>query len=106
MQLYDQIVDAQLLVRRINISTNHVVSEEQAHRQTAVPVQLDMFTDYEALADKREKEEKALAKERRIQETTISIKQKFGRNSLLRGLNFEEGATARERNQQIGGHKA
>ncbi|GAB6981939.1 Y-family DNA polymerase [Prevotella dentasini] len=106
VQLYDQIVDAQLLVRRINISTNHVVSEEQAHRQTAVPVQLDMFTDYEALADKREKEEKALAKERRIQETTISIKQKFGRNSLLRGLNFEEGATARERNQQIGGHKA
>ena len=68
--------------------------------------QLDLFTDYEAL-DKQRKEEKArLEKERRMQEAQLKIKQRFGKNAILRGLNFKEGATAKERNKQIGGHKA
>ena len=68
--------------------------------------QLDLFTDYEALERQQIEEEKALAKERKIQEAQLAIKHRFGKNAILKGLNFEEGATARERNQQIGGHKA
>ena len=66
----------------------------------------DLFTDYEALEAQHKAEEEAQAKERRMQETLLSIKSKFGKNSILRGLNLEEGATAIERNKQIGGHKA
>ena len=65
-----------------------------------------MFTDYEAVKKEKQIEEAALARERKIQETIINIKNKFGKNSLLRGLNFNEGSTAKERNKQIGGHKA
>ena len=67
---------------------------------------MDLFADNDTLIKKREKEKKELARERRMQETILNIKQRFGKNSLLRGLNFEEGSTARERNKQIGGHKA
>ena len=69
-------------------------------------VQLDLFTDYEALEEKQRQEEQQLKKERKIQETMLDIKRRFGKNAILRGTNFEEGATAKERNQQIGGHKA
>ena len=69
------------------------------------PVQLDLFTDYEALKAQQKAAEEAQAKERRMQETLLNIKSKFGKNSILRGLNLEEGATALERNKQIGGHK-
>ena len=72
----------------------------------SAPVELDMFTDYEAVRKRRKEEETLLTRERRMQETIINIKKKFGKNALLRGLNFEEGSTARERNRQIGGHKA
>lgn len=72
----------------------------------SAPVELDMFTDYEAVRKRRKEEETLLTRERRMQETIINIKKRFGKNALLRGLNFEEGSTARERNRQIGGHKA
>ncbi len=68
--------------------------------------QLDMFTDYEAIAHRHEAEQTALDKERRMQEAVLSIKRKFNKNAILRGMNLEEGATARDRNAQIGGHKA
>ena len=106
LALYDEIVDKRLLVRRLNISTNHVISEEQMRQRASKPVELDMFTDYEAVKKEKQIEEAALARERKIQETIINIKNKFGKNSLLRGLNFDEGSTAKERNKQIGGHKA
>ena len=106
LALYDEIVDKRLLVRRLNISTNHVISEEQMKQRASKPVELDMFTDYEAVKKEKQIEEAALARERKIQETIINIKNKFGKNSLLRGLNFDEGSTAKERNKQIGGHKA
>lgn len=104
--LYDRIVNPDLLVRRLNLSTNHIIGEESAGRLEGVPVQLDLFTDYEALKAQKKAEKEAQAKERRMQETLLNIKRRFGKNSILRGLNLEEGATAIERNKQIGGHKA
>ena len=104
--LYDRIVNPDLLIRRLTLATNHVISENNARKTGAAPVQLDLFTDYEALQKQQKADEEAQAKERRMQETLLSIKNKYGKNSILRGLNFEEGATAIERNKQIGGHKA
>jgi len=106
LALYDDIVDKRLLVRRLGISTNHVISEEQMKQKTHKPVELDMFTDYEAVRREKQVEDADLKRERKIQETIINIKKRFGKNSMLRGLNFDEGSTARERNKQIGGHKA
>ena len=104
-ELFDRSVNPDLLIRRLNITTNHVVSELSVTAQERAPRQLDLFTDYEAL-EKRQREEQAkLDKERRMQEAQLKIKQRFGKNAILRGLNFEEGATAKERNRQIGGHK-
>ena len=74
-----------------------------SHRE---PVQLDLFTDYEELERKAAEEREALTKERKMQEALLNIKKKFGKNAILKGTSYEEGATARERNQQIGGHKA
>ena len=104
-ELYDSIVNTDLLVRRLNITAANVVSEEST-KSKKVPEQLDIFTDYEALNRQREEERKALEKERRMQEAQLKIKQRYGKNAILRGLNFDEGATAIERNEQIGGHKA
>jgi DNA polymerase V len=104
--LYRKVVNPRLLVRRIYLTACRVVDEEEAKNLPKGPVQLDLFTDYEALAKKRKAEEEVLAKERKLQETTLAIKKQFGKNALLRGLNFSEGATARQRNEQIGGHKA
>ena len=103
--LFDRIVNSDLLVRRLNLAVNHVVNEADANRQST-PLQLDLFTDYEELARQQEAEKADLDKERRIQEAQLAIKQRFGKNAILRGLNFEDGATAKERNEQIGGHKA
>ena len=77
----------------------YAVSEE-------VYEQLDLFTDYEAQRKKQEEEEAALNREKRMQEAMLSIKKKFGKNAVLKGMNLQEGATARNRNEQIGGHKA
>ena len=68
--------------------------------------QLDLFTDYAALDAKRKQEDEELAKEKRVQQAMLTIKKKFGKNAILKGMNLEEGATAKDRNAQIGGHKA
>lgn len=99
MELFDRVVDRYLLVRRINICVNHLVPEDSVQD---CGEQLTLFTDYEAL----EREKADLAKERNRQEAILSIRRRFGKNAILRGMNFEEGATAKERNGQIGGHKA
>ena len=91
--------DRRLLVRRITIAVNHVLREDQVPSQYE---QMDLFTDYTA----REKEEKKLEKERSMQEVMLKIKNRYGKNAILKGVNFEEGATGRERNRQVGGHKA
>ena len=105
-ELFDRCMNPDLLIRRLNLTTNHVVSEASVSAQDCAPQQLDLFTDYEALEKQRQAEQAKLDKERRMQETQLKIKKRFGKNAILRGLNFEEGATAKERNKQIGGHKA
>ena len=105
-ELFDRFVNPDLLIRRLNLTTNHVVSEEAASAQDKTPQQLDLFTDYEALEKQHQEEQAKLEKERRMQEAQLKIKKRFGKNAILRGLNFEEGATAKDRNKQIGGHKA
>ncbi len=104
-RLYDRIVNPQLLIRRINLTTNHVMDENRTDRKAA-PVELDLFTDYEQLEKEKRKEDERLEKERRMQKTLLKIKKKYGKNTILKGLNFEDGATARMRNNQIGGHNA
>jgi DNA polymerase V len=105
-ELFQRCVNPDLLIRRMNITANHVVSEASVTAKESAPQQLDLFTDYEALEKQRQAEQAKLDKERRMQEAQLKIKQRFGKNAILRGLNFEEGATAKERNKQIGGHKA
>lgn len=152
LDLYDRIVDPDLLVRRIFLGTNHVIEEEAGTGSTSGnPVfgadqkigilsgtdqtgdfagnqdfpgqteeakgegesgaagswqQLDLFTDYEALEEKKEREKAALEKERRLQEAMLEIRRKYGKNAILKGTSLQEGATMRDRNQSIGGHKA
>ncbi|MCQ2608019.1 MAG: DNA methylase [Bacteroidales bacterium] len=103
---FSQIVDKNLLIRRITLVANHVVQESQANRQPVQMQQLDLFTDYDALKKQEEEKNRQMEKERSVQQTLLNIKKKYGKNSILRGLNLQEGATAKDRNQQIGGHKA
>lgn len=105
VKAYEENVDKNLLIRRINITANRVVPEETLS-QTPAPYQLSLFEDYEETEKQKAKEDAELEKERRIQETLIGIKNKFGKNAILKGLNLQEGATAKDRNEQIGGHKA
>ena len=104
-ELYDRIVDHNLLIRRLSLTTNHVINEKQA-KIKATSVELDLFTENEQNDRETQKENNRLKKERRIQKTLLEIKKKYGKNTILKGLNFEDGATARLRNNQIGGHKA
>ncbi|MBR2879663.1 MAG: DNA methylase, partial [Oscillospiraceae bacterium] len=105
MELFGRICDSSLLVRRINISANHVLYEDSVP-DLSVPEQLDFFTDIEELERRRQEEENSLQREKRRQQALVDIKKRYGKNAILKGMNFEEGATARDRNSQIGGHKA
>ena len=105
MQLYDRIVDPDLLVRRITIAACRVVPELEALKPEE-PQQLDMFTDPEAQKAEQEAEEKRLEQEKKMQKALIQIKKQFGKNAVFKGMDLMEGATALERNRQIGGHKA
>ncbi len=105
LELYDKLVDPELLIRRVTVTANHVLDEQEADRKRQYE-QLDLFTDYEQLKKNKEKEEKRLNREKNIQHAIIDIKKKFGKNAILKGSNFIEGATTRERNSQIGGHRS
>ncbi len=97
---YDRVVNPNLLVRRITLAAGHVIPKDSC---SSVPMeQLDLFGDYE----RKQKQTAALAKERSRQEAILHIKRKYGKNAILRGMNLEDGATAIQRNNQIGGHKA
>ena len=100
MKLYDRIIDKRLLTRRINITANNVISEEQAEKENKFE-QIDLFTDYSEVKRKNEKEKK----ERNLQKSILDIKKKYGKNAILKGMNFEDGGTTIERNEQVGGHK-
>lgn len=99
-------VNSHLLVRRMNLTLAKLVDEETARRQASRPVQHDLFDALEENVAQRQREQQALEKERKIQQTMLNIKKTFGKNAILKGINFAEGATMRERNSQIGGHKA
>ena len=105
MDLYDRIIDHNLLVRRIYVTACHVTEESAASEQPAFE-QLDLFTDYQALEQKKQEEEAKLNREKQLQQAMLGIQKKYGKNAVLKGMKLEEGATARERNRQIGGHKA
>ena len=99
-QLYDRIVDSDLLVRRLNITACNIC--RKTDMETSVPeVQLDLFSMAE-----QQPEESDPQREWRRQQAVLEIKRKFGKNAILKGMNLEEGATAMDRNRQIGGHKA
>ena len=101
VKLYHKIINPHLLIRRVNIVANHIKSEDLKAEQTYE--QLSLF---EAPKNDEALSKKALEKEHKIQDTLISIKQKYGKNAVLKGMNLEEGATTKERNEEIGGHRA
>lgn len=103
-ELYERIVDKNLLIRRINITANRVVDEASAAK-TEEAQQLDLFTDYAAEQAKKEEEAAELEREKRMQKTVLQIKKRYGKNAILKGMNLEEDATTTDRNRQIGGHK-
>lgn len=105
MELFDRIVNPDLLVRRLNITAEKVIDENTAKGMDA-PEQLTLFTDYEELERVRKAEEEQLTRERNVQEAMLDIKRKFGKNAIHKGTALEEGSTAIERNKQVGGHRA
>ena len=105
MELYDRIVDPTLLVRRINMSVNHL-EVESAVVQKEEYEQLDLFTDYAQKEEKDREERQMREREKNMQHAMIDIKKKYGKNAIIKGMNLQEGATACDRNRQIGGHKA
>ena len=104
LDLYDRVVDRELLIRRVNITACDLIPEDAIPE--ARPVQLDMFTDYEAVERAEEALRSAEERERRLQQATLAIQERFGKNAMLKGMNLMEGGTTMERNGQIGGHKA
>ena len=103
MELFERIANPQLLSRKIYVIANHIVPESDAKPK---PVQLDLFTDYQAKAQEEAAEHEQLAREKRRQEAVIAIRKSLGKNAILKGMNLEEGATGKNRNRQIGGHKS
>ena len=88
LNLFDQIANPRLTVRRLTLTANRVVKDQGIF-------QTDFFTDTSKLE-----------KEKSLQETMLGLKKKFGKNAILKGTNYLEGATMRDRNGRIGGHKA
>ncbi len=105
MCLFDKIINPDLLVRRITITANNVISEQYANTKIQTE-QLDLFTDYTKAEITEKQENEFLEKEKKLQQAILSLKKKYGKNAVLKGVNFQDGATMMERNGQIGGHKA
>ena len=105
LYIYDETVNKNLKIRRINISFGRVVPKSRIENSIKVE-QFDLFSDPEAIIRYDEQERKTEKKEEDLAKAIISIKQRFGKNSILKGTNFEEGATGKERNNQIGGHRS
>ncbi|MGN0706817.1 MAG: DNA methylase [Faecalibacterium sp.] len=105
MELFDRIIQKELLVRRVNVVANHVVRETDAPQESGTE-QLDLFTDYAKRDADRRAQAKADAEERNLQKAMLSIQKKYGKNAILKGMNLEDGATTIDRNGQVGGHKA
>ena len=105
MALFDRIVDTSLLVRRVNIAACNILPEARAEEENGF-TQLDLFTDFAAEQQRKEAEKTALQREKRRQMALLQIKKRYGKNAIVKGMNLQEGATAMDRNRQIGGHRA
>lgn len=105
MELYDRIVNPILLIRRVTVTANRLADEAEVRNKQEFE-QMDLFTDYEAIQREKDAENQRLLKERRLQEAVLEIKGRYGKNAVLKGMNLQEGATTKDRNRQIGGHKA
>lgn len=95
-ELFERIINKNLSVRRINISVNNLKNEEENKKENKFE-QINLFTNSEEIVEKEKKENE-------LQHTIMQIKNKYGKNSILKGMNFVEGGTTIERNGQIGGH--
>ena len=104
--LFDRLVNSALLIRRLSLTANRVLPEQEAAKTQNDGTQLDLFTDYAAEEAREAEADRQRARERKLQEATLAIKKKFGKNALLRGRSLLDGATGRDRNEQIGGHRA
>ena len=104
MKLYDKIVNPILLIRRLNVTACNIVNEEN-EESTSIIEQIDLFTNYEEISKQKEKSLKDEIEEKKIQKALLNIKKKYGKNSILKAMNYEEGATAKNRNLEVGGHK-
>lgn len=105
MKLFDEIADKTLLARRVNLVANHILDEASAEEEAGYE-QMDLFTDYEEKAIREDEEHLMFEREKNLQHALLNIKKKFGKNAVLKGVNFQKGATGKDRNNQIGGHKA
>ena len=108
LAIFDRVLDPALLVRRINVAANHVISESEAEKKERYE-QLDLFHDFSFGSDatkQEEKEKERLQREKKMQQAILGLQKRYGKNAVLKGTDLEEGATTRERNGQIGGHKA
>ena len=103
-ELYDRIIDPDLYIRRIYVAACNLKPEDRIPEEE--PVQLDLFTDYAALEKRKEAEDAADRKEKKLQKAALAMQEKFGKNAILKGMNLQEGATTIQRNGQIGGHRA
>ena len=113
LALYDRIADPVLKIRRIYLDICHVVDDTSdlltplfSQEKEGNWEQLDLFTDYENLEKERKQEQETLEKERRLQDALLAIRQKYGKNAILKGTSLQEGATMRQRNDTVGGHRA
>ena len=112
LSIFEEKVDPLLLVRRVNIAAMNVIADSEARQIQAARQeeqalgQMDLITDYEQQDAEQEEQHNDLEKERRLQEAVLTIKDKFGRNAVLKGTNFLDGARSRERHNEVGGHKA
>ena len=104
--VYDAKVNSKLSIRRLTITANRLVGEDTVQQEPEAPVQFNLFDNVEVQEQRLQEEEAKLKRERKIQEAMLDIKKKFGKNAILNGGSYLEGATAKERNKQIGGHKA
>lgn len=106
LELFDKIVNKNLLVRRLNVTACKILSEDEIREEKGKVMQMDLFTDYEALEEEKRKEDEYLDNEKKRQRAVLDMQKKYGKNAVLKGMNYQDGATTKERNEQIGGHKA
>ena len=104
LELYDKIINKDLLVRRINVCACNVIDEKEAQKKTSFN-QLDLFSNNDKIMKEKVEEKQSVKDEMKLQKTILDLKNKYGKNVILKAMSLEEGSTIKERNEQVGGHK-